>query len=103
MEIILRENAKIQLSNINIGENEGIRIITEQELSCSLFVDYTLVKDKEKDGDHKIVSDGIQFFISESTKQILPKKVYLNFDHTTGYKLYTDEEILKANMRLKLN
>ncbi|MCU9594766.1 iron-sulfur cluster biosynthesis family protein [Caldibacillus thermolactis] len=103
MEIVLREDAKTQLSNIKFKENEGIRITTEQENSCSLFVDYTLFKDKQKDNDTVIVTEGIPFIISESTKEILPEKVYLNFVNPTGYKLYTDEEILKANMRLKLN
>ena len=103
MEIVLREDAKTQLSNIKFKENEGIRITTEQENSCFLFVDYALFKDKQKDNDTVIVTEGIPFIISESTKEILPEKVYLNFVNPTGYKLYTDEEILKANMRLKLN
>lgn len=86
MEIILREDAINQLSKISFKENEGIRIATEQEQSCSLFVDYTLIKDQQKDSDLKILANGISFLLSKSTKEILPERLYINFVNPTGYK-----------------
>jgi uncharacterized protein YqkB len=101
MMIQVKEAALEQLQKIQFSKNEGIRILTEQEQSCSLFTDYNLAVSTANDGDEIIENQKIPFIISEYTKGILPEKVYLNYSPNLGYKLYSDEEILKANMQLK--
>jgi len=101
MNIIIRETALESLSKLHFNESEGIRIVTNQEKSCTLFVDYQLTIDQHTEDDEIIVSDGIPFIISSDTKNILPEKIYISYNGIYGYKLSSDEQILKANIDLK--
>lgn len=99
MIIHINDSALTELQKINFQSGEGIRIQTEQEHSCSLFTDYQLVVDQKTAEDEIIYSEEIPFIVSKTTKEILPAKIYLSYQQI-GFKLYSDEEILKTNIRI---
>lgn len=100
MLIEVKQPAIEQLKQLALKENEGIRILTEEEGGCSLYVHFALVIDKKRNTDDVISSGGVDFLISEQARKNLPEKVYLT--HTgSGYKLYSAEEILQTDILIK--
>lgn len=101
MQLEVRESAKEELMKISLQEHQGIRISTDVEKGCTLFVDYQLKLDNKTDKDEILISNDIPFLLTPETKAVLPEKLYVS--HTEmGFKLSADEGILKANMDLKL-
>jgi len=100
MMIIVKIPAMEQLQKLNLKENEGIRILSDVEGGCSMYVNYSLVVDQKRTDDIVVTSGDIDFLVNERVKWNLPEKVYIAYTGN-GYKLYTDEEILQTDIQIK--
>src|SRR5690606_6260878 len=100
MIIEVKDPAIEQLKQLALKDHEGIRILTDEEVGCALYVDFALVIDKKQDTDVVINSGGVDFLLSEQARKNLPEKLYLT--HTgSGYKLYSAEEFLQTDIQIK--
>ena len=101
MNIVIKEDALKQLKKVDFKENEGVRIEAIYVGSCSVYVDHELKIDQKNEDDEKLLIDGIPILLSSETKKYLPDRLYLNYNDTLGYKLYSDEETFRYNLQLK--
>lgn len=101
MIIEVREPAIQQIEKLQLQENQGICIETEQERSCTLFVDYQLVVKTITDSDKIIEVEGVRFIIPKHTEKLLPEKVYLTYSNESAFKLFSNEEILKTQLSIQ--
>lgn len=101
MNIVIKEDALKQLKKVDFKENEGVRIEAIYVGSCSVYVDHELKIDQKNEDDEKLLIDGIPILLSSETKKYLPDQLYLNYNDTLGYKLYSDEETFRYNLQLK--
>ncbi|AKO92449.1 iron-sulfur cluster biosynthesis family protein [Priestia filamentosa] len=100
MNLIIKPSASEALNEVSFNETEGVRIEAVFVGSCSLYVDHHLWIDEKQTDDTKIKVEGIPFLISPDSLKYLPKKLYVDYNPTLGYKLSSDEETFKYNLRL---
>ncbi|MGE7601586.1 iron-sulfur cluster biosynthesis family protein [Peribacillus sp. NPDC097675] len=101
MQIEIKQAAVDQLKKVDYKDSEGIRIEAIYRGSCSIYVEHELKIDNQNKDDEKHIIDGIPILISSESKKHLPDKVFLNYNDSLGYKLYSDEETFRYNLRLK--
>ena len=101
MKIFIKEDAMTELKKIDFKETEGVRIEAIYVGSCSIYVDHELTIDNKNEDDERIIIDGIPILLSSESKKYLPDPLYLNYNDTLGYKLYSDEETFRYNLQLK--
>lgn len=100
MNLIIKPSASEALNEVSFNETEGVRIEAIFVGSCSLYVDHHLWIDEKQTDDTKIKVEGIPFLISPDSLNYLPQKLYVDYNPTLGYKLSSDEETFKYNLRL---
>ncbi|MFP3887507.1 iron-sulfur cluster biosynthesis family protein [Priestia filamentosa] len=100
MNLIVKPSASEALNEVSFNATEGVRIEAIFVGSCSLYVDHDLWIDEKQTEDIKVEVEGIPFLISTDSLKYLPKKLYVDYNPTLGYKLSSDEETFKYNLRL---
>lgn len=100
MNILVKEPALEALKKVQFDENEGVRIEAVFVGSCAIYVDHHLWIDLKNEDDELYVVEDIPFLISAESKKHLPDKVFVDYSSTLGYKLSSNEETFKYNLRL---
>ncbi|MGG1220875.1 iron-sulfur cluster biosynthesis family protein [Priestia endophytica] len=100
MNLIVKPSALKELNEVSFNKTEGVRIEAVFVGSCSLYVDHHLWIDEKQTEDTKIEVEGVPFLISTDSLKYLPQKLYVDYNPTLGYKLSSDEETFKYNLRL---
>ncbi|YCA45420.1 iron-sulfur cluster biosynthesis family protein [Bacillus sp. JZ8] len=100
MNLIIKPSASEALNKVSFNETEGVRIEAIFVGSCSLYVEHHLWIDEKQTDDTKVKVEGIPFLISPDSLKYLPQKLYIDYNPTLGYKLSSDEETFKYNLRL---
>ncbi|MFP3727465.1 iron-sulfur cluster biosynthesis family protein [Priestia filamentosa] len=100
MNLIVKPAASEALNAVSFHETEGVRIEAIFVGSCALYVDHYLWIDEKQKEDTKVKVEGIPFLISKNSLTYLPDKLYVDYNPTLGYKLSSDEETFKYNLRL---
>lgn len=90
-----------ELSKIQFGENEGIRILAEFVGTCSIATDIQLQIEEKHADDEVITESGINFFVPKKSLESLPGSIYLDFKAGFGYKISSAEETFGYNFKLK--
>ena len=101
MKIEIREAALEELSRVQFGEGEGIRILAEFVGTCSIATDIQLQIEEKQAEDAVITESGIHFFVPEKSLESLPNKIFLDFKPGFGYKISSAEETFGYNFKLK--
>lgn len=101
MEIEVRDAALEELSKVQFGESEGIRILAEFVGTCSIATDIQLQVEEKLPEDEVIIESGIHFFVPETSLESLPNKIYLDYKPGFGYKISSAEETFGYNFKLK--
>lgn len=100
MNIEIREAAFNELSKMEFGNNEGIRILAEFVGTCSIATDIALHLEKKQEEDAVITENGIHFFVPKKSLESLPEKIFLDFKPGMGYKISSAEETFGYNFKL---
>mgnify|MGYP001025540959 CR=1 FL=1 len=100
MKLVVRQSAAHALNKVSFSENEGVRIEAIFVGSCSIYVDHYLWIDVKEEEDVLKTVEGIPFLISSESAKHLPHILYVDYNPTLGYKLSSDEETYKYNLRL---
>ncbi|NKE08281.1 MULTISPECIES: iron-sulfur cluster biosynthesis family protein [Mesobacillus] len=101
MEIEIRDAALEELSKVQFGESEGIRILAEFVGTCSIATDIQLQVEEKQPEDEVITESGIHFFVPKKSLESLPNKIYLDYKPGFGYKISSAEETFGYNFKLK--
>ena len=101
MKIEIREAALEELSKVQFGESEGIRILAEFVGTCSIATDIQLQIEEKQADDEVITENGINFFAPKKSLESLPGKIFLDFKPGFGYKISSAEETFGYNFKLK--
>lgn len=101
MEIILRPAAVTQLKNKQLQSNEGIRINASFIGSCSIYAEYDLSISQKRDMDDLFVVEDIPIIISKESQKYLAQRISLDYNPSLGYKLSSNEETYRYNLKLK--
>lgn len=101
MKIEIRDAALEELSKVQFGESEGIRILAEFVGTCSIATDIQLQIEEMQSDDEVITEKGMNFFVPEKSLESLPGKIFLDFKPGFGYKIYSVEETFGYNFKLK--
>jgi Fe-S cluster assembly iron-binding protein IscA len=100
MEIIVKPNAAVELRKYEFQENEGVRIEAVYVGSCSLYAEHYLKIDRKQEDDDVFIVEGIPFLVSKESQKHLYHRISLDFNPAMGYKLSSDEEIYRYNLKL---
>jgi len=100
VNIEIREAAFNELSKIEFGTDEGIRILAEFVGTCSIATDIELHIEKRQDDDSVITENGIRFFVPKKSLESLPERIFLDFKPGMGYKISSAEETFGYNFKL---
>jgi Fe-S cluster assembly iron-binding protein IscA len=101
MEVIIKPTAISELKKYNYEENEGVRIEAIFIGSCSLYVEHNLKIDKIDAEDDLFIVEGIPVLISKESQKHLYHRISLDYNPNIGYKLSSDEEIYRYNLKLQ--
>lgn len=100
MEIVIKPSAAAELKKYDYKENEGVRIEATFVGSCSLYAEHNLKIDKKHSDDDLFVIDDIPILVSKESQKHLYHKISLDFNPSLGYKLSSDEEVYRYNLKL---
>jgi Fe-S cluster assembly iron-binding protein IscA len=102
MEVNVKPAAIEELKKYELGTHKGIRIQATFIGSCSIYAEYDLlispIDDRE---DDVFMVEGIPLIISKESQKHLGTQVFLDFNSSLGYKLSSNEETYRYNLRLK--
>lgn len=101
MEINLKPSAITELKKYNFSLCEGIRIEAIFLGSCSIYAEYHLKIDQKGDKDDLFVIEGIPVLVSKESQKHLHHRISLDFNPKLGYKLSSDEEVYRYNLKLE--
>lgn len=101
MKIEIREPALNELTKIDFGQDEGIRILAEFVGTCSIATDIELQIEEMQENDLVINENGINFFVPKKSIESLPDKIFLDYKPGLGYKISSAEETFGYNFKLK--
>ncbi|HYK73478.1 MAG TPA: iron-sulfur cluster biosynthesis family protein [Pseudoneobacillus sp.] len=101
MEIILKPSAVTELKKYDFGVNEGVRIESIFLGSCAIYAEYHLKLDQKGQDDDVFVIEGIPVFVSKESQKHLHHRISLDFSPKLGYKLSSDEEVYRYNLKLE--
>ncbi|RFU60839.1 iron-sulfur cluster biosynthesis family protein [Bacillus sp. V59.32b] len=100
MEIMIKPPAAAELKKYDFKENEGVRIEAIYVGSCSLYAEHHLKIDKKQtDGDLFVIED-IPILVSKESQKHLYHNISLDFNPSLGFKLSSDEEVYRYNLKL---
>jgi Fe-S cluster assembly iron-binding protein IscA len=102
MVVNVKPAALEELKKCVLQEGVGIRIQATFIGSCSIYAEYDLlISPIEADEDDVYVIEEIPFVISKESQKHLGTEIYLDFNPALGYKLSSNEETYRYNLRLK--
>ncbi|WP_316568570.1 iron-sulfur cluster biosynthesis family protein [Neobacillus sp. YIM B06451] len=101
MEIIIKPAALEELKNASLQDGEGIRIEAVFIGSCSIYAEYSLKIDKKNEDDDLFEVEGIPVLVSKESQKHLYKRITLDFNPGLGFKLSSDEEVYRYNLKLQ--
>lgn len=100
IEVIIKPSAVTQLKNIQLHDDNVIRIQATFIGSCSIFVEYHLSISKKREEDELFDVEGIPVVISKEAQKYLTQKIILDYNPNLGYKLSSNEETYRYNLQL---
>ncbi|WP_059170196.1 iron-sulfur cluster biosynthesis family protein [Bacillus sp. FJAT-27445] len=100
MEINIKPAALAELKKSHFNENEGIRIEAVFVGSCSLYAEHYLKIDHKREDDDLFEIEGIPVLVSKESQKHLYERISLDFNPGLGYKLSSDEEVYRYNLKL---
>ncbi|MED1203807.1 iron-sulfur cluster biosynthesis family protein [Heyndrickxia acidicola] len=101
MEIVVKASAALELKKYHLLDGEGVRIQAVYVGSCALYVDYSLIIDRISEQDDVFEVEGIPFILSKESQKHLYHRISLDFSPVLGYKLSSDEETYRYNLKLE--
>ncbi|WP_409275787.1 iron-sulfur cluster biosynthesis family protein [Neobacillus sp. SCS-31] len=101
MEIIIKPAALEELKKANLEDGEGIRIEAVFIGSCSIYAEYSLKIDKKNEDDDLFEGEGVPVLVSKESQKHLYKRITLDFNPGLGFKLSSDEEVYRYNLKLQ--
>lgn len=101
MEIVVKPAAAAELKKYHLLKGEGVRIQAVFIGSCALYVDHSLLIDRRSEDDDIFEVEGIPFILSKESQKHLYHRITLDFNPVLGYKLSSDEETYRYNLKLE--
>ncbi|WP_442596118.1 iron-sulfur cluster biosynthesis family protein [Neobacillus sp. D3-1R] len=101
MEINLKPLAITELKKVDFNEKEGLRIEAIFLGNCSIYAEYHLKIDQKNEEDDVFLIDGIPVFVSKESQKHLHHRISVDFNPKLGYKLSSDEEVYRYNLKLE--
>ncbi|MFE8702879.1 iron-sulfur cluster biosynthesis family protein [Cytobacillus sp. FJAT-54145] len=103
MKVIIKPAAVAQLKNIELKEDEGVRIEAIFVGSCSIYAEHELRIEKKRQEDDLFVVEDVPVIISKESQKHLHERITLDYNPSLGYKIYSDEEVYRYNLQIKRN
>lgn len=100
MKIEIRDGAIDELSKIEFGEEEGIRILAEFVGTCSIATEIELSIEKPKDDDAIITEKGFRFIVPKVSIDSLPDTIFLDYKNGMGFKISSKSETFGYSFQL---
>jgi Fe-S cluster assembly iron-binding protein IscA len=100
MEIVMKPSAVAELKKYDYKENEGVRIEAIYVGSCSIYAEHNLKIDIKRADDDLFDIEGIPVLVSKESQKHLYHRIVLDFNPALGYKLSSDEEVYRYNLKL---
>lgn len=103
MNIVIKPAAVKELQKYEFGGNQGLRIEAIFVGTCSIATEHYLRIDERREDDLFLMAEGIPVVVSEESQKNLHHTVTLDFNPSLGFKLYSDEETYRYNLRIIRN
>lgn len=101
MEIKITPRALDELRKNEFKKNEGVRIEAIFVGSCSLYTEHKLKVDQKMADDDLFLIQDIPVLISKESQKHLYHRIILDYNPKLGFKLSSNEEIYRYNLRLE--
>ncbi|RDU38631.1 iron-sulfur cluster biosynthesis family protein [Neobacillus piezotolerans] len=101
MEIIIKPAAREELKKVDFNEGKGIRVEAVFIGSCSIYAEYSLKIDKKNEDDDLFEVDGVPVLVSNESQKHLYNRILLDYNPGMGFKLSSDEEVYRYNLKLE--
>ncbi|OCA89277.1 hypothetical protein A8F94_23825 [Bacillus sp. FJAT-27225] len=101
MDVRIKHAAAQELKKYEYNENEGVRIEAVFVGSCSIYAEHYLKIDEEHEDDDCFGIEGIPVLVSKESQKHLHNRITLDFNSTMGFKLSSDEEVYRYNLKLE--
>ena len=103
MNIVIKPAAAEELQKYEFGEGQGLRIEAIFVGTCSIATEHYLRIDKRNEDDLFIMAESIPVLVSGESQKNLHHTVTLDFNPALGFKLYSDEETYRYNLKIIRN
>ena len=103
MNIVIKPAAAEELQKYEFEEGQGLRIEAIFVGTCSIATEHYLRIDRRNEDDLFIMADSFPVLISGESQKNLHHTVTLDFNPALGFKLYSDEETYRYNLKISRN
>jgi Fe-S cluster assembly iron-binding protein IscA len=100
VNITIKPSAVIELKKYELKEEEGVRVEAIFIGSCSIYAEYNLKIDVRRNDDELYIINDIPILVSIESQKHLHQNIYIDFNPTLGFKLSSDEEVYRYNLKV---